>query len=98
MEQLARARTVEQLCETICKDAHKRDREDLAQIVYLSLLTAPPETIVQLYSSEQMTYYLTRVIKNQYNSKTSPYARKITGFRRRTSELWSCDCIDESTL
>lgn len=46
---------------------------DLTQEVYLILLQYNREKIVEMYENNQLNFFITRIIKNQYYSSTSPF-------------------------
>lgn len=94
ISQLAKERAVETLAAKICRDMQRRDLDDLCQIIYLGLLTKDEDMIVSLQEKGEMPFYLTRMIKNQYNSARSPFHRKIRSFRSRCQEL-SFDLPDD---
>ena len=86
VEELAKARRVEELCRNICKRPAE-ELNDLSQIVYLSLLKARPGIVCDLYEHGQLDYYLVRMIKNQYHSKDRAYYRENVEFQDRSSPL-----------
>ena len=86
VEDLAKARRVEELCRNICKRPAE-ELNDLSQIVYLSLLKVRPGIVCDLYEHGQLDYYLVRMIKNQYHSKDRAYYRENVEFQDRSSPL-----------
>ena len=88
VEGLAKRGVVEEVCKNI---AHLKtltpDLKDLAQGVYLTLLTYDEEKIVDLWESEALGYFIARIISNQYLSKTSPFFRLFRKFRSLSDEL-----------
>lgn len=68
---LARDRTVEGIARNI--GVTGTDIDDLSQMVYEILLEKPPEKLD--IPDEEINYYLTRIIKNQWHSKTSTFYR-----------------------
>lgn len=53
-----------------------RNKEDLIQEIYMVLLEYDEEKLRTLYDNNQLNFFLVRIIKNQYFSKTSPFHRK----------------------
>lgn len=51
----------------------KRYADDLVQEIYIILLEYDREKIVQMYINNQLNFFLTRIIKNQWLSSTSPF-------------------------
>lgn len=86
VEDLAKARRVEELCRNICKRPAE-ELNDLSQIVYLSLLKVRPGIVCDLYEHGQLDYYLVRMIKNQYHSKDRAYYRENVEFQDRSCPL-----------
>ena len=84
-EALARDKVVEQL---VCNIAHaplSANLADLAQMVYLILLTYDAEKVVDLWERGQMDFFIVRVVLNQYRSKNSPYYHLFREFNARTA-------------
>ena len=61
--------------------------DDFAQDIYICLLETDNETIEKLYSSNELEYYIKRIIKNNLYSKTSPFFYKYERFRKITDEI-----------
>lgn len=60
--------------------------DDLTQEIYLILLEYDREKIIEMYNNKQLNFFLTRIIKNQINSVTSPFYRKYRKFYELTDE------------
>ena len=69
---IAKNRVVEEIARNI--GVCGTDLDDLSQTVYLALLEMPPEKLD--IPDKEINYYLTRVIKNQWLSNSSPYYRQ----------------------
>lgn len=95
IEELARRRAVETMVENIAHSAMSADLEDLSQMVYLVLLEYDEDKICDLWENGEMSFFLARVILNQYRSVNSPFHINIRKFREMTEELNGFDCIDE---
>lgn len=61
-------------------------KEDLAQEIYLIVLTKPPELLQQLYDDKQLNFYLARIISNQYFSKTSQFYKNYKKYNMTKSD------------
>lgn len=72
VEQLARDREVESLIKNTCK-VSRSDLDDLAQLIYEALLNYDEVKIQRLHEEGAMTFFLVRIIRNQFYSMTSPY-------------------------
>ena len=84
---LARERFVEQMVEQVTREHSGADRSDLAQIVYEALLGKPEETIVRADREGWIKHLAVAIIKRQWWSKESPFARTYRLYRRRNIEL-----------
>lgn len=86
--QLAEAMVVESLILNVTHSYSIRGNlSDLSQIIYFALLQTDPDRLEHLASSGQMSFYIVRLITNQFFSETSPYYREIRRFSRRSSEI-----------
>lgn len=57
------------------------DKDDLIQDIALIILEKSPDFISELYNKKQLKYYITRVIRNNLFSTTSPYYYKYKKYR-----------------
>ena len=73
--QLAKDKTVEGIIQNIAKE-NDEDYKDLAQDIYMELLEKDEETIEGLYEKKQLNFYLTRMVINNIQSKTSRFFYK----------------------
>ena len=82
------------ICDNIGVDAKYKD--DLIQEVILIILEYDKEKIEQLNASNQMNFFLVRIIKSQYNSITSPFYKQYRKFSALSDELsWSNDSEED---
>lgn len=65
---------VEQIITNIGVTARYKD--DLIQEIYLILMEYDRGKLEELYSNRQIAFFIARIIKNQYNSSTSPFYKK----------------------
>lgn len=71
---LAKDRRVEQMVQRICRvSSLDADLKDLCQMVYVILLEYDDTMIKDLWESEEINFFILRIILNQYRSYTSPY-------------------------
>ena len=90
---LAKERIVETIVSNIAKSADDL-LNDLVQEIYLDLLTKDEDKIVKLYETNQIRYFITRIVINNLHSKNSPYWCKIKSFTHNMNEITG-DIADE---
>lgn len=81
--QLASKKEVEKIIKNL--GCFNNSAKDLAQDIYISLMEKDPDLIQSLYDKEELNYYVTRMAKNNLNSKTSPYH---TTYRQKRQESY----------
>lgn len=74
LEKIANERIVENICKNIGVSSKYYD--DLVQEIYLILLEYDQAKLQTIYENNQLNFWLTRIIKNQYCSTTSPFYKK----------------------
>lgn len=80
VERLAYLGRVEEIIRNVAHTSRLApDLADLAQLVYIALLNTPEERILDLWENDELYYYVTRIILNQYRSKNSPWRRTYHG-------------------
>lgn len=72
IEELAKNRTVETIIQNITQSDDDR-LNDLSQMLYEDLLLKDDEKIIQLYEDNQLHFFITRMVLNSINSKTSRF-------------------------
>lgn len=90
---IAKERMVEQICSNIAKSSDDL-LNDLVQEIYLDLLQKDEDKIIKLYESNQMRYFITRMIINNLHSTNSPFWCKIKSFTHNMNEIIG-DIADE---
>lgn len=85
--ELAQNKTIEEIIGNIAQNPQEDTLKDLAQMLYEDLLMKEEDKIVQLYESEQLQYFITRMVLNSINSKTSRYYYLFGKFNNKTQEL-----------
>lgn len=73
IEKIATEKLVETIISNVAKNVTDEDLVDLAQDVYLTLMEKDEELLMGIYERGQMNYYLTRIVLNNINSKTSRF-------------------------
>lgn len=74
LNKIANERLVEEICKNL--GVSPKYMDDLVQEIYLILLEYDQEKLQSIYDKGQFNFFLTRIIKNQYFSKTSPFFKK----------------------
>jgi hypothetical protein len=85
IELISNDREYKKLCRNICKD--KSLYEDLFQELIIILLEYPADKIESLYNSNQLKWFVIRILKNQADSTTSPFYKKYNKFKNNTANL-----------
>lgn len=86
IEKLAKEKTIETIINNIAK-TNDDTLQDLAQMLYLDLLEKKDETIITLYKEKKIQYFLTRMVINSINSKTSRYYYLYKKYNDITDEI-----------
>ena len=84
---LAKSRRVEAMVENICHHAMTPDLQDLCQMVYLILLEYDEDKLVDLWEHDQMSFFIARIIINQYRSKSSPFYKLIRKYASKAEDI-----------
>ena len=87
VETLARERRVETMVENIARQELDANLSDLAQMVYLILLEYDEDKLVDLWEHGQMSFFIARIIINQYRSTSSPYYKLIRKYARKAEDI-----------
>lgn len=72
IEELAKNKTIETIISNVAQ-SNDDTLNDLSQMLYEDLLMKDDEKIIQLYKDEQLQFFITRMVMNSINSKTSRY-------------------------
>lgn len=97
IEELAKQRKVEGLVENIAHEALTADLKDLCQMVYLVLLQYNEERLVDLWEHNQITFFLVRIILNQFKTSNSPYHNTFRKYQLKSQDITQMDFIDDTT-
>ena len=82
----------------VCNIAHQSltaDLKDLVQMVYLILLEYDEQKLQDLWSNHQMSFFLARIIINQFRSSNSPFHTTFRKFQERSADITGMDWTDE---
>lgn len=71
--QLANDKVVEEIVKNVAKDSTDEDLKDLCQDVYLTLMEKDEEWLTGIYERQQINYFITRIVMNNINSRTSRF-------------------------
>lgn len=72
IEELAKNREIEKIISKI-NPSNDDTLNDLSQMLYEDLLMKDDDKIIQLYENDQLNFFITRMVLNSINSKTSRY-------------------------
>ena len=90
---IAKERMVEQICSNIAKSADCDDTlKDLSQEIYLDLLSKDEEKIVNLYETNQIRFFVVRMVTNNLFSKNSPFYQT---FKKNTNATINIDDLKD---
>lgn len=72
-------------------------KQDLAQDVFLIILSKPEKMLQELYDNKQLNFYMARIISNQYFSKTSKFFKdyKKYNINKNETDTNQLEIIDE---
>lgn len=73
VNEIAKGKMVEQMVQNIAHQSLSADLKDLCQMVYLILLEYDEQKLQDLWSNNQMNFFLARIIINQFRSSNSPF-------------------------
>lgn len=94
VDALARGKVVETIVANIARQSVKGDLLDLVQMVYETLLTYNESMVVEMWERGEISFFITRIVKNNYESTTSPYYREIVRFKQTTQPISNNDTQD----
>ena len=96
VEALAKERRVEAMLAKIAKRPCTGSLADLAQEVYLVLMTYDEDKIRDLHEHGQMNFFIARILLNQYNSSNSPFHYTYRLPRLRSREVKETDLVTDN--
>lgn len=87
IEKWANEKKVENLVKKHTDFSNNPYIEDLVNDIYIDLLLKDDELIQKLDNENKIDYYLTKIIRNNLYSKTSPFYYKYQKFRKIIDEI-----------
>lgn len=87
VELIVKDKILDQIINNIAKNAKDEDLNDLKQDIYLELLEKNEDWLYGIYERGQMNYYLTRIVLNNINSKTSPFYYRYRKYKRQEVQI-----------
>lgn len=87
IEKWAKEKKVETLIKNHTDFSNNPYIEDLVQDIYIELFLKDNELIEKLENDNEIDYFLTKIIRNNLYSKTSPFYYKYNKFRKITDEI-----------
>lgn len=95
IEAIAKARMVETMVQNIAHQSLTADLKDLTQMVYLILLEYDETKLQDLWDNNLISFFLARIIINQYRSSNSPFHTIYRKFRERSEDIQGKDWLDD---
>ena len=95
VNEIAKGKMVEQMVQNIAHQSLSDDLKDLCQMVYLILLEYDEQKLQDLWSNNQMNFFLARIIINQFRSSNSPFH---TIYRKFQSLVDKEICVGDADL
>lgn len=95
IEAIAKERMVETMVSNIAHQSLTADLKDLTQMVYLILLEYDETKLQDLWDNNQISFFLARIIINQYRSSNSPFHTIYRKFRERSEDIQGKDWLDD---
>ncbi len=95
IEAIAKARMVETMVSNIAHQSLTAELKDLTQMVYLILLEYDETKLQDLWDNNQISFFLARIIINQYRSSNSPFHTIYRKFRERSEDIQGKDWLDD---
>ena len=87
IEELAQNKTIEEIISNVASNPQEDTLKDLSQLLYEDLLMKDDEKVEKLYETGQLQFFLTRMVLNSINSKTSRYYYLFSRFNKNTQQL-----------
>lgn len=93
IEKLAKEKKVEKFINNTAKTSAP-ELDDLAQDIYMYLLEKDDDVIVELYENNELDFFISRMITNQYISTSSPFYTKYKKFLKNSDEIKNNNIAD----
>ena len=97
VNEIAKGKMVEQMVQNIAHQSLSDDLKDLCQMVYLILLEYDEQKLQDLWSNNQMNFFLARIIINQFRSSNSPFHMIFRKHQLKRDEVitFAGECFNE---
>lgn len=92
---LAKEGRVEQIVANVAHSELTPDLFDLAQEIYMILLTYDEDKIVELWAHDELGFFIARIAMNQYRSPRSPFHYVYRKFSKKSVDITGRDFKDE---
>lgn len=84
---IAETNLLRTIINNVAKNSKDEDLKDLEQDLYLELLEKDEELIDYLYENDQLNFFLTKMVTNNINSKTSPFYYRYRKYKRQEVQI-----------
>lgn len=84
---LAGEKAVERMVENIARKPLTPELKDLVQMVYVILLEYDAGKVEELWNCGEISFFIARIILNQYRSNTSQFYYQIRQFAKKSIDL-----------
>ena len=97
INEIANGGLVEEIIQGVSysKFENTENLKDLTQDIYLQLLQMRTDKLNDLYTKNQLRYWIARVVVNSIHSKTSPYYYQYKKEQRQSVNINDIDIDDE---
>ena len=97
INEIANGGLVEEIIQGVSysKFENTENLKDLTQDIYLQLLQMRTDKLNDLYTNNQLRYWIARIVVNSIHSKTSPYYYAYKKAQRQSVSIDDIDIDDE---
>ena len=97
INEIANAQLIEEIIGGVSysKFENTENIKDLAQDIYLQLLQMRTDKLNDLYTKNQLRYWIARIVVNSIHSKTSPYYYSYKKSQMQSVSISDIDIDDE---
>ena len=93
--EIAQNKVVETMVKNVTYKPLNDDTKDLVQMTYLILLEYDEAKLQDLWQNNQMSFFIARIIINQFRSSNSPFHTIFRKFQEKSTDITGMDWIDE---
>ena len=93
--EIAQNKVVETMVKNVTYKPLNDDTKDLVQMTYLILLEYDEAKLQDLWQNNQMSFFIARIIINQFRSSNSPFHTIFRKFQERSADITGMDWTDE---